>query len=602
MPDLSGVLPGSRTQYLPMLDMVAVYYDTDDRCLDHHKVTLRLRLETPATDADPAGHVGEGNGSPEAAVGARPAAVPQDAVQAEDVQAEDVQAEAVQAEAVWTVKLPGAPSRRIQNRTEVTWPYQGDHSVALTSAPEVDARAASFVRGLTTGLALRPIARLETVRQRVHLLTSDGRLLAEVAHDCVTGTNLLRAAGGLGATTVVFSELEVELAHGSALEVADAIVAHLGTSGATRSKRRSKLATVMQMTGMQTPGGDEARPPKRKEPTPRPPGTVSQLVSAQAQTCLDALQHHDVHIRLSLLEGTDGAEEIHQTRIAARKARTVFDAIAALHLGSTPACDASTPPCTAPLAATVDGLRAFGETLGRARDAWVRRETLARWATALGLSGAGDDHAAISESPGDAAPLLSSASNEHASALASLEQMLDSPQYDRLLRDLGLLATAADQAFGPVGQRSADGLVTEICARQFGSLGRKVKRAKHDPDDRRLHQARIQAKKLRYLAELAVSTSSGRAAKKAKIAAARAEKLQNLLGKVHDAGEMRRWLEHTFAGLGEQAALAAGQLLAICQKEQEGLARKWEQAWRSLDEHAREAWPGAKEAKRARKS
>ena len=165
--------------------------------------------------------------------------------------------------------------------------------------------AARFLRAVTLGQPLAPVAQLRTVRERTELRTSDGRSLAEIDHDSVTGRALpcppggprrlwpAPVASGPGADQEIrFVEVEVELAEGSSQEVLDAVAHRLRLAGARPSARQSKLATVLRMASLATPapptgtggtgggldvaglvpglapGGDRAAKPRARRPTP----------------------------------------------------------------------------------------------------------------------------------------------------------------------------------------------------------------------------------------------------------------------------------------------------------------------------------------------
>ena len=114
---------------------------------------------------------------------------------------------------------------------------------------------------MTLGLPLAPVAQLSTTRERTELRTSDGRNLAEIDHDTVTGRALPPAGHGPAGTgdgpgahdKIRFVELEVELAEGSSQEVLDAVAHRLRLAGARPSARQSKLATVLRMASLATP-------------------------------------------------------------------------------------------------------------------------------------------------------------------------------------------------------------------------------------------------------------------------------------------------------------------------------------------------------------
>ena len=108
---------------------------------------------------------------------------------------------------------------------------------------------------------------------------------------------------------VRFSEVEVELAEGSSLEILEAVVEKLQESGARPTSGGSKLATVLQLSA----GPKAAR--KRRQGH-----LMADLLQQQAGSCLDTLLDHDPAIRAE----DDDPEHIHRTRVATRRLRTVL--------------------------------------------------------------------------------------------------------------------------------------------------------------------------------------------------------------------------------------------------------------------------------------
>jgi CHAD domain-containing protein len=110
---------------------------------------------------------------------------------------------------------------------------------------------------------------------------------------------------------------------------------------------------------------------------------------------------------------------------------------------------------------------------------------------------------------------------------------------------------------------------------------------------------RIQAKRLRYLSEVAaplVAPASHR--KQAKCTAKAATALQDVLGALHDATVAEQWLRDSLTRLPDRTkatamfatGLAAGQLVARAQDRQEALRRKWPAAWAPLKSHRLHRW------------
>ena len=155
LPDLDGVVSGSRVELLPALRLTATYYDTTDLRLARWGVTVRHRGSVPATD-----------------------------------------------ELAWTVKLPGGPALAGSlARRELG--FEGPES-------RMPPTLVSLVRGLSRGAPLVPVARLRTDRRRWEVRDAAGGALAEIADDEVSV--MVTGAGGRGRRLAArFRELEVEL-------------------------------------------------------------------------------------------------------------------------------------------------------------------------------------------------------------------------------------------------------------------------------------------------------------------------------------------------------------------------------------------------------
>jgi len=140
-------------------------------------------------------------------------------------------------DAGWHMKLPGSltPSAAYSSRLELQLP------LAAGGSREVPASLASRVAEVTGGLPLAPIATLDTERTVVTLTGADGRVMAEIADDVVTGRRLLEASGG---EPLRWREIEVEvptLAPSLQRAAADLLLA----AGARPAGHGSKLARVL---------------------------------------------------------------------------------------------------------------------------------------------------------------------------------------------------------------------------------------------------------------------------------------------------------------------------------------------------------------------
>jgi inorganic triphosphatase YgiF len=211
MPDLSGVpavasVTGPRTYQL-----TAVYWDTPGFRLAEAHITLRRR--TGGTDAG------------------------------------------------WHLKLPaGAERREVHAPLEAGTDRAGVGAERGGGESTVPAELTGLVSGVTGGLPLRPIARLQTARTVRHLRDDAGQVLAEVADDQVTGS--LPEPDGAAVSWQVAStwrEVEVELDQGSA-DLLAATRPLLLAAGAQPSPAASKLSNLLTTAGA-LPGGTDRRSP-----------------------------------------------------------------------------------------------------------------------------------------------------------------------------------------------------------------------------------------------------------------------------------------------------------------------------------------------------
>jgi CHAD domain-containing protein len=127
LPDVDGIISGSSVRS-ETVQLKAVYYDTSDRHLQRHSVTLRRR-----------------SGGPDAG---------------------------------WHLKLPGDDPARVE--------IQADGRSST-----VPRDLAELVKGIRLGQRLAATARLDTTRTRHEILDPTGELIAEVAEDDVYATPLL---------------------------------------------------------------------------------------------------------------------------------------------------------------------------------------------------------------------------------------------------------------------------------------------------------------------------------------------------------------------------------------------------------------------------
>jgi CHAD domain-containing protein len=541
---------------------------------------------------------------------------------------------------IWTVKLPSEIEGATLSRTEVNWdaddgPDGAEEARALPPLPD----AAQSVAGITLGEPLAPIANLVTTRQRSQLRTSDGRVLAEIAHDTVTGTNLLPLPDGTEERPAVcFTEVEVELAEGSALEVLDAVAARLVAAGARHSRRKSKLMTVLDPSSVTSGEPEPAEVEPQGQPSPRHRLTMADVLQQQARACLDALTEHDPPIRL----GDPDVEHVHRSRVATRRFRSVMRAFGPLfeagpvagprgHGADLGADGADGADLGADLGADdaeleadeaevwfaglTGELRWLGQALGRARDADVRMISLERECDRLGPADAEGAEGVLRAASDDKEQahrelLEAMTAPRYSACLRSLEALIGAPAITkRAALDLGETAGTGVSLHGAGAAPGASSAATattavpeqlwqrlapdaanampELGRRQWRKLRKAVQRLGDHPSDESLHRVRIQAKRLRYIAEAATPVLRPAGARQAagrtvKLATA----LQDILGEVHDAAVNEQWLRHVASRsspVNVTTALAAGQLIGRGQEVERANRQSWRAAWERLE-------------------
>nr|WP_256476247.1 CHAD domain-containing protein [Siccirubricoccus soli] len=241
--------------------------------------------------------------------------------------------------------------------------------------------------------------------------------------------------------------------------------------------------------------------------------TVEEAFLAALGQLLEVMLHH-----APLCRAEAGPEGVHQLRVALRRLRSVLKVLRPALRGS-------------PAEEFDQGLKALADKLGPARD----------WDVFLLGQGA-----AVAEAfPGDKrlAALLKAAEARRQAAYAALRQALDGPGFRLLvLHGLGLLLLRPWRAPQPEGEKPR--LLPETPLGEFAAplLDRRWAKlaaageeiAAHGPEA--LHEMRLDAKRLRYAAELFAPLWPGKPARRflRRLAA-----LQEALGLANDAAVAR---------------------------------------------------------------
>ncbi|SDP21425.1 CHAD domain-containing protein [Actinopolyspora xinjiangensis] len=185
-----------------------------------------------------------------------------------------------------------------------------------------------------------------------------------------------------------------------------------------------------------------------------------------------------------------------------------------------------------------------------------------------------------------AARLLDELARRRESARAELLEMMRGDRYQRLLRSLG--EAVADGLPSSADPPSGNEALYELVRNRLGKVERAVRRLDDPPRDEGLHALRIETKRLRYCAELAVPVFDG-AVREVLDAA---EKLQDVLGAHQDAVVTEEWLrylthhdehgsEPTMAS-DPEAVFVAGRLAERARARRVRQREAWWPVWRTL--------------------
>jgi len=212
--------------------------------------------------------------------------------------------------------------------------------------------------------------------------------------------------------------------------------------------------------------------------------------------------------RLGPLVRGDEPDAVHQMRVATRRARSALQGF-----GDVIGRDATRPLCAE--------LRWLAAALGQARDTEVLLAALTADLVAV--------PPALVVGPVEAR-ISAYFTARLAQARKTMLDALDGDRYPRLLDELGALLAS------PPLTRSAEGKAGKVLARPVRRAGRRLQRALAAVSgaadrDTAIHQARKAAKRARYTAE-AAAPGLGSAAR---LQAAQAKELQQVLGDHHDS-------------------------------------------------------------------
>jgi CHAD domain-containing protein len=323
--------------------------------------------------------------------------------------------------------------------------------------------------------------------------------------------------------TQEFGEVEIELIAGDAraLKTVERAVKRLG---ARRTDGRTKVARALGV----------------REPKPQRAKTDAERIQRYfAQRYVDLLAA-DPGVRL----GVD-AEAVHDLRVAVRRLRALLRSARDLFVR-----------------AWADGLRDelgwLGRALGPLRDLDVLTAHLREEAAALGE----EDRARL-------APAFAALEADHTAARADALDALSSERYFALVEALA----------SPPQLAESEKTLPGIAAAQLGKLRKLMRRAEDDASDELLHKARINAKRMRYVAEALGEERVVR----------RAKEFQDVVGEHQDAVVA----EQRLRGLAERVPEAALPLGVLIERERERRGRMrgdLPKSWKRLERAAAKTW------------
>ncbi|MFF2650650.1 CHAD domain-containing protein [Streptomyces sp. NPDC058045] len=374
-------------------------------------------------------------------------------------------------------------------------------SVVVGHPPPALAR---LLRSRTRDAPLVPLVRLRTERHTTLLLGKNGEPRAELALDRVHAERLTPDGIPIGAHSD-WTEAEVELAAGARPALLDRLAGALRTAGWHPSAVSSKLARALQATDPAPPESAPASSKSDSAPPQPPPDTAGEYVLHYLRAQREALISLDPAVRRDL------PDAVHRMRVATRRMRSALRSYRKL----------LDPARTRPLIAELTWL---ASELGVGRDQEV---LTARLTAAL-------DALPATQRTGPVRTRLRTWSAAHRSgSRRRLRRALDGERYLRLLTTLDELT--ARPPLLPAATRPAAGPLTSAVSRDRRRLARRLDEAQRLPPgpdrDAGLHEARKAAKRLRYAAE-AATPALGTAARDT---AAAARRLQTALGEHQDS-------------------------------------------------------------------
>lgn len=428
----------------------------------------------------------------------------------------------------WTVKLPRAS---VDGLTREEWTFDGDRGA-------VPQGAADLVLAFTRGGVLREVAELRTLRTTVRLLAEDTREVARIDDDDV------HVIGGK-ADGERFRQLEVELRGDAEPEILTALRERLRESGVVRDDPTPKVVRALGLT--------EPPPPEIEVPALRRKSSLRAIVRGALAEGVVQLVRSDPAVRTDA-----GMESVHDARTAIRRIRSDLQMLG-------PVLERT---WARPLA---EHLEWIGSLLGAARDADVMLDRLHRQSSAVPA----DDATA-------AQPIVEAYERARNEARERVRAGLREPCYASLIDEA--IAAVKHPRFAVDPDDRAAAWMPKVLRRAWKRARKRVEIVDATPTNRQLHQVRIGAKRLRYIAE-AFEPVAGRSARSF---VKRLTRFTALLGEQHDAVVNQQRLQEYATQ--PAVAFVAGQLTALEGSAAAAVRREWRAAWRRTTAKRRRFW------------